>query len=128
MEENIFFPVCPHRNVEAAFQRFLGPDSGGIDRFLVERMAVGERTITQLAHGLNLGAGLLTEWRHESRRAATLVACTWLRIRKWANAQYTLLRAWEVNDWTREQAAERLGRWAAHYRFPGSLESAFSRP
>ena len=128
MEEIIFFPACPHRNVEAAFQRFLGPDSGGIERFLVERMAVGERTITQLAHGFNVGAGLLAEWGQESRRAATLAARTWMRMRTWAGAQYALLRAWEVHKWTREQAAERLGRWAAHYRFPGSLESAFSRP
>lgn len=27
------YPVCPHRNVPAAFQRFLGPDSGGMERF-----------------------------------------------------------------------------------------------
>ena len=27
------YPVCPHRNVPAAFERFLGPDSGGIERF-----------------------------------------------------------------------------------------------
>jgi hypothetical protein len=33
MDEEILYPVCPHRNVPAAFQRFLGPDSGGIERF-----------------------------------------------------------------------------------------------
>lgn len=33
MDEEIRYPVCPHRNVPAAFQRFLGPDSGGIERF-----------------------------------------------------------------------------------------------
>jgi hypothetical protein len=33
MREEVMYPVCPHRNVPAAFQRFLGPDSGGIERF-----------------------------------------------------------------------------------------------
>src|ERR687896_179854 len=33
MDEEIMYPVCPHRNVPAAYQRFLGPDSGGIERF-----------------------------------------------------------------------------------------------
>jgi hypothetical protein len=33
MHEEILYPVCPHRNVPAAFERFLGPDSGGIERF-----------------------------------------------------------------------------------------------
>jgi hypothetical protein len=33
------YRVCPHRNVAAAFQRFLGPDSGGFERFFPdERM------------------------------------------------------------------------------------------
>ena len=36
MDEEILYPVCPHRNVPAAFQRFLGPDSGGIERFFPE--------------------------------------------------------------------------------------------
>ena len=33
MFEEIRYPVCPYRNVPAAYQRFLGPDSGGIERF-----------------------------------------------------------------------------------------------
>ena len=33
MHEEIRYPVCPYRNVPAAYQRFLGPDSGGIERF-----------------------------------------------------------------------------------------------
>ena len=33
MYEEIRYPVCPYRNVPAAYQRFLGPDSGGIERF-----------------------------------------------------------------------------------------------
>jgi len=33
MYEEIRYPVCPYRNVPAAYQRSLGPDSGGIERF-----------------------------------------------------------------------------------------------
>jgi len=33
MHEEIRYPVCPYRNVPAAYQRFLGLDSGGIERF-----------------------------------------------------------------------------------------------
>jgi hypothetical protein len=36
MDEETLYPVCPARNVVAAFQCFLGPDSRGIDRFLGE--------------------------------------------------------------------------------------------
>jgi hypothetical protein len=39
MHEEILYPVCPHRNVPAAFQRFLGPDSGGIERFFPDERA-----------------------------------------------------------------------------------------
>ena len=128
MEEIVLFPVCPQRNVEAAFQRFLGPDSGGIERFLVDRMAVGERTITQLVHGLDVGAGLVAEWRSEAARAASLLRHVLAGIGRCAESYCGLLRAWEVHAWGREQAAERLGRWAAHYRFTGIFQPAFSRP
>jgi hypothetical protein len=36
MDEEIRYPVCPHRNVPAAFERFFGPDSGGLERFFPE--------------------------------------------------------------------------------------------
>jgi len=39
MDEEIRYPVCPYRNVPAAFQRFLGPDSGGIERFFPDARA-----------------------------------------------------------------------------------------
>lgn len=35
----VLYPVCPHRNVPAAFERFYGPDSGGIGRFFVDERA-----------------------------------------------------------------------------------------
>src|SRR5262249_31476833 len=39
MDEEIRYPVCPYRNVPAAYQRFLGPDSGGIERFFPGELA-----------------------------------------------------------------------------------------
>ena len=33
MDDDALYPVCPHRNVHAAFERFHGPDSGGLERF-----------------------------------------------------------------------------------------------
>jgi len=39
MYEEIRYPVCPYRNVPAAYQRFLGPDSGGIERFFPGELA-----------------------------------------------------------------------------------------
>jgi hypothetical protein len=72
MDEEILYPVCPHRNVPAAFQRFLGPDSGGIERFFpdegVDRVVDGtllvvrrqrERATRVLGDGLVLGRALL---------------------------------------------------------------------
>jgi len=39
MQDEIKYPVCPFRNVPAAYQRFLGPDSGGIERFFPGELA-----------------------------------------------------------------------------------------
>lgn len=39
MHEEIRYPVCPYRNVPAAYQRFLGHDSGGIERFFPGELA-----------------------------------------------------------------------------------------
>lgn len=33
MEERLYYRVCPHRNVPAAYERFIGPDSAGMERF-----------------------------------------------------------------------------------------------
>jgi hypothetical protein len=71
MDEEIMYPVCPHRNVPAAFQRFLGPDSGGIERFFPDERAERvdetllivrrqrERATRVLADGLALGRTML---------------------------------------------------------------------
>ena len=74
MHEEIRYPVCPHRNVPAAFQRFLGPDSGGFERFFPdERM--------QRVHGTLLIARLrgrkaVSGAFHELRRAARAISCS----------------------------------------------------
>jgi hypothetical protein len=39
MHEEIRYPVCPYRNVPAAYQRFFGTDSGGIERFFSDARA-----------------------------------------------------------------------------------------
>jgi hypothetical protein len=39
MHEEIRYPVCPYRNVPAAYQRFFGSDSGGIERFFPNALA-----------------------------------------------------------------------------------------
>lgn len=73
MHEEIMYPVCPHRNVPAAFERFLGPDSGGIERFFPDerpRRADGTLLIVRL-QGKRALAGALHELQHASRVAST---------------------------------------------------------
>jgi hypothetical protein len=72
MDEEILYRVCPHRNVPAAFQRFLGPDSGGIERFFPQ------------VHGLRLddtvwevrmkGRRIFEAMRDESQHVALIVS------------------------------------------------------
>lgn len=68
MHEETMYPVCPHRNVAAAFQRFLGPDSSGIERFFPDeraRRADGTLLIVRLR-----GRRAVTGAVHELQRAA----------------------------------------------------------
>ena len=75
MHEEIRYPVCPYRNVPAAFQRFLGPDSGGIERFFPDARAQqldgtllivrlhGKRAVSGAVHALeDLNASLSSTW------------------------------------------------------------------
>ena len=75
MYEEIRYPVCPYRNVPAAYQRFLGPDSGGIERFfpgelnqrvdgtiLVVRVR-SKKAVTNAAHAVgDFNAWLSSTW------------------------------------------------------------------
>jgi hypothetical protein len=59
MEQRTLYPVCPHRNVPAAFECFLGPDSRHLDRFLEDqRMDRAGRALASLrAQGRRVYAG-----------------------------------------------------------------------
>ena len=77
MHEEILYPVCAYRNVPAAFERFLGPDSGGIERFFPDVRAERvdgtllivrqqrQRASRVLSEGIVLQEriALLTRWR-----------------------------------------------------------------
>src|SRR3954465_6050624 len=41
MHDETMYPVCPSAPVPAAYQRFLGADSGGIERFFPGELALG---------------------------------------------------------------------------------------
>lgn len=75
MYEEIRYPVCPYRNVPAAFQRFLGPDSGGIERFFPGELAQrydgtvlivrlrSQKAVTGAAHAVSdFNAWLCSVW------------------------------------------------------------------
>ena len=72
MHEEIRYPVCPHRNVAAAYQRFLGPDSGGFERFFPgERMQRVDGTLLIVRlRGRKAVSGAF----HELQRAARTVS------------------------------------------------------
>jgi hypothetical protein len=66
------YPVCPDRNVPAAFECFFGPDSGSLERFLDERrvrrngralsvlQAQARRTFSGTVRELRRGAGIVS--------------------------------------------------------------------
>jgi hypothetical protein len=88
MNEEIRYPVCPYRNVPAAYQRFLGPDSGGIERFfpageltqrvdgtlLIVRLR-SQKAVTGAAHAVGeFNAAVCFAW------ASTVSACQALAL------------------------------------------------
>ena len=85
MHEEIRYPVCPYRNVPAAYQRFFGPDSGGIERFFPNALAQrtdgtllivrvrGKRAFTGLVQAIeDFNARLSRTWTTTARMAALL--------------------------------------------------------
>ena len=72
MDEDIKYPVCPHRNVPAAFERFLGPDSGGIERFFPDPR--GHRLDDTVREVRMKGRRAIETFGQASHRAA-LLAC-----------------------------------------------------
>jgi hypothetical protein len=100
MDQSARYPVCPHRNVPAAYRRFHGPDSGGIERFFGhERMRV-----------LDAFAALTSACdRFEQRAAMTGAAAYALLV--------GLVRVYGV------ALARTLSHWAAHPQLPLLLGS-----
>jgi hypothetical protein len=151
MEEQTMYPVCPHRNVIAAYQRFLGPDSGGIERFFGDervRPADATQLMTALASACNriaLRVQLHDRWtpagmvRALDRAAVVFSAAVALfnpfLTRAWIDATYalsTLMAAiaaqskqfygvWLPSNSNKAPAV--LGRWTVHYRVPLAIPS-----
>lgn len=83
MDEQTLYPVCPDRNVVAAFQCFLGPDSRGLDRFLGDDrihwsddallivQARGRWALAGVVHRLQRSSRLLSEAVAEFNSAFT---------------------------------------------------------
>ena len=72
MNEEIRYPVCPHRNVPAAFDRFFGPDSGGIERFFPQAHSFRlDDTVWEVRVK---GRRVLETLSEESKRVALIVA------------------------------------------------------
>lgn len=108
MHEEIRYPVCPHRNVAAAYQRFLGPDSGGIERFFPNERA-------------RRSDGTLLIARLRGRRAVSGAAHELQRAARATSLAIAELNAGLSSAWTRtgsvlasgKDAAVLIGRWAS---------------
>jgi hypothetical protein len=99
MYEEIRYPVCPYRNVPAAFQRFLGPDSGGIERFFPDARAQhidgtllivrlhGKRAVSGAAQALEgFNACLSSTW------TSTVSACSGVALASARDAAHAIAR------------------------------------
>jgi hypothetical protein len=107
MNQHVLYPVCPHRNVPAAYQRFHGPDSGGIERFFGhERMRV-----------LEAFAALTSACERFEQRAAMCGAAAYAS----GAAAYALLVA--LGGFYGVRLARALSQWAAHPQLPLLLGS-----
>jgi hypothetical protein len=118
MDECARYPVCPHRNVPAAYQRFHGPDSGGIERFFGdERMRV-----------LDAVATLTSACERFERRAAMCGAAAYaLLVLIWFTVVAALSRegriAATLGQFYGVRLARALSQWAAHPQLPLLLGS-----
>jgi hypothetical protein len=140
--EKRMYPVCPHRNVAAAFECFFGPDSRSLDRFLeVQRMrrtaevmrrtaeavararAQGRRARAGAVRGLKSGALVISKAVADLNLLLNLgwiAAFYAFSALAWA-AKFLLYQArlWLPRGWRRgNDAVAVLGRWAARYRLP----------
>ncbi len=133
MDEEVLYPVCPHRNVPAAFQRFYGPDSGGIARFFGnERAGFLDRFAAlaaayqrvELRAGMS-GARLARAWRHRvphPQLPLLLDLRPIAAVQVYFIARQAMSRAGRIVTALRQFHGARIARaltdWAAHPQLP----------
>jgi hypothetical protein len=61
MDRPALYPVCPYRNVPAAFERFHGRDAGGVGRFFVDQP--GRDPFATLLQALPRADRAVAAWR-----------------------------------------------------------------
>src|ERR1700687_1747899 len=137
MEEQTIYPVCPHRNVTAAFECFLGPDLRHLDRFFEDQRthrasralrrvrAQGRRAYAGAARGLRAVALVTPKAVADLNLILTLawisawISATWafaVVVWAWKILLYHA-RIWLPRGWRRGSAAvAALGRRAAQLR------------
>jgi hypothetical protein len=118
MNEESLYPVCPHRNVPGAYERFHGPDSGGMERFFGDECARIEDAFAALARACE---------RFEQRAAMCAVAGYALLVLAWFGAGQALSRAGRtaaaLGRFYGIPLAHALSHWAAHPQLPLLLGS-----
>jgi hypothetical protein len=126
MDEELLYPVCPHRNVPAAFARFNGPDSGGIARFFDDehlRFLDGLSTVApSIWFSARLyGTRLARAWNHwttHPQLPLLLGSQPIAALRVWLTVRETLSRAVRFASRLRQSYGTLLARawsdWAPH--------------
>ena len=147
MDEETLYPVCPDRNVVAAFQCFLGPDSRGLDRFLGDErihwsddallivQARGRWALAGIVHRAQRGHKALSQAVADFNSALTwwLTAAT-VCTRYLAYHAGTMVKDFAgvrlPRHWKRGKHATAavIGHWAAHYRLLSGSRSVGGLP
>jgi len=132
MDEELLYPVCPHRNVPAAFARFNGPDTGGIERFFDDEHLRFLDGLSAVAPAIWLttrlyGARLTRAWSHRvTHPQLPLLFARQPPLRVWFVARQALLRAGRMVSALGHLYGARLARalrdWAAHPQLPLLLD------
>ena len=93
MDAQTMYPVCPHRNVAAAYQRFLGPDSCGIERFFGDDHSLSADAVHAIASLASACNQIAARNARDASSALILAAAAlkdfcaaWLQVRLRATA------------------------------------------
>ncbi len=126
MDRRAFYPVCPYRNVPAAFARFSAPDAGGVERFFIDKHARFVDALHALALSIWLtgclcGARLARKWSQQfthPQRPLLLGPPPIAALRAWAIARASVKRSARYALALRQRwgapAAHAFTYWAAH--------------